>query len=186
MCIDLRAVNKAIEVSGHPLPTMQDMLEKVQGAKVFSCLDLKSAYHQLELHPDSRPLTTFVCHEGLFSYKRCPYGAKSLPMAFQKVMESMLKDLAGVQVYLDDVIIFGADSREHEERLTAVLARLEQHKVTLNLDKCKLRQTSVDYLGFTISAEGVSVNPERVRGLKDMRQPRNVQELQSALGLLGF
>ena len=98
----------------------------------------------------------------------------------------MLKDLAGVQVYLDDVIIFGADSREHEERLTAVLARLEQHKVTLNLDKYKLRQTSVDYLGFTVSAEGVSVNPERVKGLKDMRQLRNVQELQSALGLLGF
>ena len=159
MCVDLKEVNKAIEVSGYPLPVMQDMLEKVQGSKVFSCLDLKSAYHQLELHPESRPLTTFVCHEGLFSYRRCPYGAKSLPMAFQKVMEAMLKDLAGVQVYIDDVIVCAANSAEHERRLTAVLARLEQHKVTLNLDKCKLRQASVDFLGFTVSAGGVAVNP---------------------------
>ena len=79
-------------------------MKKVQGSKVLSCFDLKSVYHQLELHPGSRPLTTFVCHEGLF-YRRCPYGAKSLPMAFQKVVEAMLKDLAGVQVYLNDVII---------------------------------------------------------------------------------
>lgn len=186
MCVDLRKVNEAIEVSGHPLPAMQDMLERVQGVKVFSCLDLKSAYHQLELHPESRPLTTFVCHEGLFSYRRCPYGAKSLPMAFQKVMESILKDLAGVQVYLDDVIVSGADSEEHDERLAAVLARLEQHKVTLNLDKCKMRQTSVDFLGFTVSADGVAVNSDRVKVLKEMREPKNVQELQSVLGLLGF
>ena len=186
MCVDLRAVNRAIEVSGHPLPAMQDMLENVRGATVFSCLDLKSAYHQLELHPESRPLTTFVCHEGLFTYRRCPYGAKSLPMAFQKVMETMLKDLAGVQVYLDDVIVFGAGSKEHEDRLAAVLARLKQHKVTLNIEKCKLRQASVDFLGFTVSADGVSVNPERVRVLKEMREPTNVQEVQSVLGLLGF
>ena len=186
LCVDLREVNKAVEASGHPLPDMQDMLEQLQGATVFSSLDLKSAYHQLDLHPDSRSLTTFITHQGLMRYKRCPYGLKSLPQAFQKVMEAVLRGLSGVQVYLDDVIIFAQSSSQHEARLAAVMERLRQHRITLNMEKCKMRQREVEFLGFTISQQGVAVNSNRVQALRDMPPPRGLKELQAMLGLFGF
>ncbi|XP_037089670.1 uncharacterized protein K02A2.6-like [Pollicipes pollicipes] len=131
--MDLKEVNKAVEASGHPLPDMQDLLEQLQGATVFSSLDLKSAYHQLELHPDSRSLTTFIIHQGLMRYKRCPYGLKSPPQAFQKVMEAVLRGIDGVQVYLDDVIIFAQTPSQHEVQLSAVMERLRRRRITLNM-----------------------------------------------------
>lgn len=186
LCVDLREVNKAVEASGHPLPDMQDILEQLQGATLFSSLDLKSAYHQLDLHPDSRSLTTFITHQGLMRYKRCPYGLKSLPQAFQKVMEAVLRGLPGVQVYLDDVIIWGRSHGEHDKRLTAVLERLRRHQITLNMEKCKMRQQEVEFLGFIVSQQGVAVNPDRVQALKDLPPPTGLKELQAMLGLFGF
>ena len=175
-----------MEASGHPLPDMQDMLEQLQGATVFSSLDMKSAYHQLDLHPESRALTTFITHQGLMRYKRCPYGLKSLPQAFQKVMETVLRGLDGVAVYLDDVIIFAATPEEHETRLAAVLKRLKEHQVTLNMEKCQLRRKQVEFLGFVVSEKGVDVNPERVKALQELRAPAGVKDLQAMLGLFGF
>ncbi|XP_043211322.1 uncharacterized protein K02A2.6-like [Amphibalanus amphitrite] len=186
LCVDLREVNKAVEASGHPLPDMQDMLEQLQGATIFSSLDMKSAYHQLDLHPDSRSLTTFITHQGLMRYRRCPYGLKSLPQAFQKVMEAILRGLEGVQVYLDDVIIYAATSNQHERRLTAVLKRLREHQITLNIEKCKLRREQVEFLGFIISKQGVAVNPDRIKALRELRAPASLKDLQAMLGLFGF
>ncbi|XP_043240800.1 uncharacterized protein K02A2.6-like [Amphibalanus amphitrite] len=173
LCVDLREVNKAVEASGHPLPDMQDMLEQLQGATIFSSLDMKSAYHQLDLHPDSRSLTTFITHQGLMRYRRCPYGLKS-------------RGLEGVQVYLDDVIIYAATSNQHERRLTAVLKRLREHQITLNIEKCKLRREQVEFLGFIISKQGVAVNPDRIKALRELRAPASLKDLQAMLGLFGF
>ena len=164
---------------------MQGLLEQLQGAIIFSSLDMKSAYHQLDLHPDSRSLTTFITRQGLMRYRRCPYGLKSLPQAFQKVMESVLRGLEGVQVYLDD-IIYAATSDQHETRLAAVLERLKKHQITLNFEKCKLRQKQVEFLGFIISKEGVAVNPDRVKALRDLPSPAGLKDLQAMLGLFGF
>ena len=186
LCVDLREVNKAVEASGHPLPDMQDMLEQLQGATIFSSLDMKSAYHQLDLHPDSRSLTTFITHQGLMRYRRCPYGLKSLPQAFQKVMEAILRGLDGVQVYLDDVIIYATASNQHERRLAAVLKRLREHQITLNIEKCKLRREQVEFLGFIISKQGVAVNPDRIKALRELRAPGSTKDLQAMLGLFGF
>ena len=136
LCVNLRKVNEAIETSGYPIPEMEEMLNQLNGSVMFSCLDLKAAYHQLSLHEESRDLTAFVTHSGLYRYVRCPYGLKSLPQCFQKVTENLLRGLQGVQVYLDDVVICGKTRAEHDSRLQAVLDRLQQHEVTLNKDKC--------------------------------------------------
>ena len=128
--MDLRKVNEAIETSGYPIPDMEEMLHQLNGSVIFSCLDLKAAYHQLSLYGEARSLTAFVTHSGLYRYVRCPYGLKSLPQCFQKVMETLLQSLQGVQVYLHDVVVCDRTRAEHDIRLKAVLDRLQQHEVT--------------------------------------------------------
>lgn len=186
LCVDLRKVNEAIETSGYPIPDMEEILNQLNGSVMFSCLDLKAAYHQLSLHEESRDLTAFVTHSGLYRYLRCPYGLKSLPQCFQKVMETLLRGLQGIQVYLDDVVVYGRTRAEHDSRLQAVLDRLQQHEVTLNVDKCLFGVDTVEFLGFVISREGISVNPARVQGIRDLRAPQTIKELQTVLGLFGF
>ena len=186
LCVDLREVNEAIETSGYPIPDMEEMLNKLSGSVMFSCLDLKAAYHQLSLHEDARDLTAFVTHSGLFRYVRCPYGLKSLPQCFQKVMETLLQGLQGVQVYLDDVIVCGRTQEEHDGRLKAVLDRLQQHEVTLNMEKCLTGVETVEFLGFVVSRGGISVNPGRVQGIRDLQTPQTIKELQTVLGMFGF
>ena len=172
--------------NGHPLPTMQEMLDKLNGAKVFSTLDMSQAFHQLRLHEESQNLTAFVTHEGVYRYKRCPYGLKSLPQCFQRMMETILSGLKGVQVYMDDVIVCGRTVEEHDARLKMVMERLRQHNVSLNMEKCHVRQSSVEFLGFTVGESGTAVNQERLRGMREMPSPSSLKELQTALGMFGF
>ena len=186
LCVDLRVVNKAVCTSGYPLPDMQEMLDKLVGADVFSTIDMKAAYHQLPLHEESRQLTAFVTHEGVFQYRRCCFGLRSLPSCFQKMMEAILRGLPGTQVYLDDVIVSGRTREEHDRRLSDVMTRLAEYNVTLNKDKCRFGVSQIDFLGFSVSREGISVNPSRVQGLKDMQPPGTAKELQAVLGLFGF
>ena len=186
VCLDLTSVNKVIVANGYPIPDMQEMLDKLRGAKVMSKLDMKSAYHQLELHEESRDLTAFV-HEGqTWRYKRCCFGLKSLPQCFQKLMETVLQDIDGVQVYLDDVLVTASTRKEHDEKLDLVLKRLKDFNITLNREKCLLGVESLEFLGFIVSERGIEVSPDRVQGLRDMGQPKSQKELQAALGSLAF
>ena len=186
MCIDLKRVNEAVIANGHPLPHMQEMLDNLSGAKFFSCLDMSQAFHQLELHDDSKDLTAFVTHEGVWRFKRCPYGLKSLPQCFQRMMEIILRGMSGTQVYMDDVIVSGRSREEHDQRLEAVQQRLRGYHVTLNREKCRVGLTSVEFLGFTIGENGISVSQERVSALRDMKSPTTPKELHTALGMFGF
>ncbi|KAJ8034400.1 hypothetical protein HOLleu_21220 [Holothuria leucospilota] len=156
ICVDLRQVNKAVIPDSFPLPKIDELLGELRNAKLFSQLDLAAAYHQLLLHPDSRPLTAFITHDGLFQYKRVCFGLSSAPSVFQKMMQSMLAGLSGVQCYLDDVIVYGKDE-EHNENLREVLTRLDSYGVKLN-DKCKFNQSSIKFLGHIISSEGIRVD----------------------------
>ena len=186
ICLDLSEVNKAVVPNGHPIPDMQEMLEKLRGASCMSTLDMKSAYHQLELHETSRDLTAFIHNGQTWRYRRCCFGLKSLPQCFQKLMECILDGLPGVQVYLDDVIVTGRSRQEHDYHLQQVLWRLEDHNITLNREKCRIGVTSVDFLGFTVADGKISVSMDRVQGLRNLAVPNNRKELQAVLGSLGF
>ena len=186
ICLDLSEVNKAVVPNGHPIPDMQEMLEKLRGACYMSTLDMKSAYHQLELHESSRDLTAFTHNGQTWRYRRCCFGLRSLPQCFQKLMECVLSGLPGVQVYLDDVIVTGGNRQEHDDRLQQVLRRLEDHNITLNREKCKIGVKSVDFLGFTVADGRISVSSERVQGLRNLAVPKTTKQLQAVLGSLGF
>ena len=186
LCVDLRVVNHAVSTSGYPLPDMQEMLDQLVGATIFSTMDMKSAYHQLTLHEDSRNLTAFVTHEGVFRYRGCCYGMRSLPSCFQKLMETILRGIPGTQVYLDDVIVAGRNRDQHDARLKMVLEKLEEYQVTLNADKCHLGVERISFLGFSVSEDGIEINPNRVQGLQELTVPSTVKDLQAMLGLFGF
>ena len=186
VCLDLTEINKAIIANGHPLPDMQEMLDGLRGARIFSKLDMKSAYHQLELHESSRDLTAFV-HEGqTWRYKRCCFGLRSLPQCFQRLMESVLSGIPGVQVYLDDVLVIATTREEHDRRLSEVLKRIGDYNITLNESKCQFGVTSLEFLGFIVSERGIEMSSDRAQGLRDMDRPKTQKQLQAALGTLSF
>ncbi|PIK54155.1 hypothetical protein BSL78_08940 [Apostichopus japonicus] len=186
LCIDLREANKAVIVDKYPLPSITELFNNLQGAKIFSKLDLASAYHQLELSEDSRDLTAFITHEGLYRFKRVCFGLASAPSAFQKMMSSILAGLPGVECYLDDIIVYGTTEVSHHENLSRVLAKLQAAGLRLNIEKCEFDLNSLTYLGHTISGEGLTPDQSHVEAILKAPAPTDLTTLRSALGLCNY
>ncbi|KAJ8046478.1 hypothetical protein HOLleu_05158 [Holothuria leucospilota] len=185
ICVDLRKVNEQVVVDKHPLPNIEEMFSNLRGAKYFSKLDLKSAYHQLELHPDSRDITTFITYEGLFRYKRVCFGLASAPACFQKLMTNVLRGLCGVMCFIDDIIIYGSSKEEHYTNLCNVLKRLQECGMVLN-DKCIFEAQSIQVLGHVIDQTGLHPNPDLVAAIRDAPTPTSKEQVRSFLGLAGY
>ena len=186
MCVDLREPNKAVVMDSHPLPHMDDLFSEMRGATVFSTIDLANAYHQVLLAEESRDMTAFITHEGLFRFRRVPYGLCSAPSAFSKMMSLVLKDLKGVQNYLDDVIVYGTDKEDHDRNLQAVLTALKEAGLQLNKEKCHFNQTSLRFLGHTISAQGLLPVKDHLKAITEAPAPTDDTTLRSFLGLTGW
>ena len=121
ICVDMRAANQAIERERHPVPTVEDLIVDLNGSTVFSKIDLNQGYHQLELEENSRGITTFATHIGLFRYKRLTFGVNSAAEIFQKSIEEVLQGVEGARNISDDIIVFGKNQVDHDEALRAVL-----------------------------------------------------------------
>lgn len=186
ICVDMRCANKAIKRERHPIPTLKEILYNLNGAKVFSKVDLKLGFHQLELDVDSRSITTFVTPWGLFRYKRLSLGISSAPEVYQHVIQTVLLGLCGTFNYADDMIVGGSTRKEHDERLEALLRRLSEVNLTLNPKKCQFGLGSVTFLGHVISAEGVSVDPRKVESIQSAREPTNVSEVRGLISLIQY
>lgn len=186
MCVDLREPNKAVIVDAFPLPHMDELLSNLKGATFFSTIDLTSAYYQMPLHENSRDLTAFITHDGLFRFCRVPYGLASAPSAFQKMMSIVLDGLSGVENYLDDIIIHGDDMPAHDKALEAVLHRLKSAGLQLNEEKCRYRQPKLPFLGHIVSADGLQPDPGRIQAVADAPAPSDASTLRSFLGLLSW
>lgn len=186
MCLDMRQANKAIVRERYPMPTVQEMLAELNGSKVFSKLDLKQGFFQCELELESREITTFVTHSGLFRMKRLTMGVSSAPECFQYTIQKVFNGIPGVLNMTDDIVVFGKDQAEHKERLMKAMDRLSSCGLTLSEDKCKFGVSSIKFLGHIISAEGVAADPDKVESIVSARAPKNVAELRSFLGLVQF
>ena len=185
ICVDLRGPNSQIVAEVHPLPTLDELESKLHGS-IYSRIDLKTAYHQLRLHKDSRNITAFLTPDGLMRYTRVPFGLVSSGSAFQKLLSSLLKGVPGCGHYLDDILVSGKDHQEHDARLQEVLNRLARANVTINKDKSVFRQTSIEFCGHKLSAAGVVPLQSTVRAVVEAPPPSNVRELRSFLGTTGW
>ena len=137
ICVDMRLANEAIRRVRHPIPTVNDVNLALNGAKFFSKLDLSQAYHQIELDEQSRYITTFSTHVGLYRYKRLNYGTNAAAEIFQYTLQTALQGLKGVKNIADDIIIFGSTRAEHDSNLDKCLQRLKAKGLRLNKSKCR-------------------------------------------------
>lgn len=183
ICVDFRKVNDCVIRQPHPFPTFEELAAKFHGATIFSKLDIEKAFHQIMLSPQSRPLTTFTTHKGVYRYTRLPFGLCNAPELFQKVLEFVLEGLCGVMSYLDDVIVFGNDQEDHDNNLKHVLRKFDEVGIRLNVGKCDLGKRSLKFLGHEFSSEGVRPSRDKIDTLLKCKAPQNKEELQSFLGM---
>ena len=186
ICVDMRRVNTAVIRERYPIPTIEETLHDLNGAAVFSKLDLKWGYHQIELDEQSRELTTFTTHKGLFRYKRLMFGISAAPDIYQHTIQQVLQGLPGVKNISDDLIVFGKDQMEHDRNLHQVLTRLQERQLTLNSDKCKFNVPEITFFGFDISAAGIRPNHQTTEAIRNAPTPKNALEVRSFLGLANF
>ena len=156
VCVDMRQANSAIVRERHPIPTLEETLQELHGAIIFSKLDLRSGYHQIELHPESRPITTFTTQNGLYQYTRLMFGVSSAPEIYQHVIQQVLQGCRGVRNISDDIIVFGKTRDEHDQNLETVLQRLQQSNLTLNQEKCLFGVNKLKFFGHEVAASSIS------------------------------
>ena len=139
MCIDYRSLNQQTVKNRYPLPRIDDLFDQLQGAQVFSSIDLQSAYYQVRLKPEDVPKTAFTTPLGLYEFKVLCFGLTNAPGTFQNIMNDVLEDVIGkfVIVYLDDIVVYSKDQAEHYRHLQVVLQLLREHELYANLAKCK-------------------------------------------------
>ena len=187
ICADYSAtINKHSPCEQYPLPSLEELLTKVGQGKKYTKLDLSQAYHQLELHPDSRKYTTINTIQGLYQYKRLPFGIHSAVAIFQRVMEEELNECPGSGAFIDDVICTGENDEVHEQNVDRVLHQLNERGFKLKPQKFVYMADKITYRGHEITANGVSPSPDKVNSLKEATPPSNVSELQSFLDSANF
>ena len=187
-CIDYRKLNAVTVKDCYPLPLIQDIFDQLGGAKLFSTLDLKSGYWQIPVDPKDRQKTAFTCHRGLFEFNRMPFGLANAPAIFQRTMDKVLHGLIGVCcfVYIDDIIIYSRNAAEHAHHLKLVMDRLRAAGLKVKPGKCKIAQTEVKLLGYIVSTDGISSDPEKTRAIATMSAPTSVSEVRRFLGMTGY
>ncbi|CAL1586203.1 unnamed protein product [Knipowitschia caucasica] len=186
LCLDMRMANRAIIRGRYPIPTVDELLHDMNGSAVFSKLDLRWGYHQLELTEESRAITTFAVHSGTYRYKRLIFGVSSASEQYQYEVASALTGIEGVANISDDIIVHAPDHDTHRQRLHAVLERLEKCGLTLNGEKCQFEMDKLVFMGILLTEKGVGPTSERVRALEEAREPENASEVRSFLGLAGY
>ena len=186
LCVDMRQANTAILRERHPQPTIEDLLNDLNGARYFSKLDLTAAYHQLELDEQSRYITTFTTHKGLVQYKRLNFGTSSASEIFQSTIQSVFNGISGCRNISDDLIIFGKTQSEHDQTLRTVLQVAKERNLRFGFDKCEFDQRQLEFFGYVFSREGISPSPSKVRAIKQAPIPKNASEVRSFLGMLQY
>lgn len=186
ICVDLKRLNEAVKREQYILPTTDEITAKLSGATVFSSLDAASGFFQIPLHPDSCKLTTFITPFGRFNFKRLPFGITSAPEIFQRKMMETLQGLEGVEVFMDDILVYGATKEEHDGRLEKVMQRIETAGLKLNREKCSIRQSQLRFLGHLIDRSGIRPDPDKVKAIRQLSPPADVQELRRILGMVNY
>ena len=188
ICIDYRELNKRTVKDAYPLPCPDEVQDHLAGSVIFSTLDLQSGYWQLPVNPSDRAKTAFCPGPGLglFQFRRMPFGLTGAPASFQRLMDTILRDLPFVTTYLDDVLIHSPSTEEHESHLKVVFDRLQSAGLTLRGGKCSIGVCQVRYLGHVFSARGMEPDSNKISAVCEWATPTNSSDLRSFLGLASY
>jgi hypothetical protein len=188
MCIDYRSLNEVTIKNKYPLPWIDDLFDQLQGAKYFSKIDLRSGYHQLRIKEVDIQKTTFVTRYGQYEFTVMPLGLTNAPTFFMNLINKVFMEELDkfVIVFIDDILIYSKSRKEHEQHLWIVLRRLRAHQLYAKLSKCEFWLEKIAFLGHILTAEGIEVDPSKVEAVSKWKQPSNVSEVRSFLGMAGY
>ena len=188
-CIDFRKVNQVSKRDAYPLPYVSTILDRLHSARVFSSIDIKSAYWQIPLAEESKEVTAFtVPGKGLFHFRRMPFGLHTAPATWQRFVDTTLgADLEPwAFIYLDDIIVATPDFATHSEVLRKVFERLVDAGLTVNREKCEFLKTELRYLGHIVDANGIRTDPHKIECMLNYPRPTNAKEVRRFVGLVSW
>ena len=187
-CIDYKELNKVTIRNQYPLPRIDDLFYQLQGARIFSKIDMKSGYHQLKIRSEDVPKTAFKTRYGHYEFLVMPFGLTNALVVFMDLMNRIFQPYLDqfVIVFIDDILIYSGSKEDHEEHLRVVLQILRENQLYAKFSKCQFWLDSVAFLGHVISAEGVYVDPQKIEAIVNGKPPTNVTAIRSFLGLAEY
>lgn len=188
LCIDYRQLNKVTIKNRYPLPRIDDLFDQVKGARVFSKIDLKSGYHQLQIQEADIHKTPFRTRYGHYEFTIVPFGLTNAPSIFMSLMQGVFRAFLDkfAVVFLDDILVYSDSLEEHEQHLRLVFECLKRNKLYANPEKCDFFKTEISYLGHIITGDGIAVEPRKIRAIIEWPTPTNVSEVRSFMGLASY
>ena len=185
-CGDFRQLNAITKKDRYPLPHINSCIDRLHGTNIFSKLDVVKAYFHVPMSPEDAKKTAVITPFGLFEFTRMPFGLCNAPQTFQRYMDSIFRDLPFVFVYIDDILIASKNLDEHKIHLETVIQRLCNNKLHVALEKCVFAVSKVDFLGYTISPEGIVPLANKVEAINNYELPIDYTALRRFLGMIGF
>ena len=183
ICEDLIKLNDNVCRERYQLPSVEDSLSKLRGARIFTKLDANSGFWQIPLSSDSALMTTFLTPFGRYCFNRLPFRITSALEIFQNRMSTILNGISGTVCQMDDILVYGENQEDHNLALQATLQWIQESGITLNTEKCEFSKTSIKFLGQIISTHRIKPDHDKVKSITEMSEPTNVSELRHFLGM---
>lgn len=187
-CIDYRGLNKITIRNRYPLPLMSNAFDLLQGATVFTKLDLRNAYHLIRIRQGDEWKTAFNTPSGHYEDQVMPFGLTNAPAVFQALINDVLRDMINqfVFVYLDDILVFSSSFQKHRHHVRQVLQRLLKNNLFVKPEKCEFHTKEVSFLGYIIKEGSIEMYPKKTQAIREWAAPRSVKDVQRFLGFANF
>lgn len=187
-CVDYRNLNKNTETQTFPMPNLEEELCKMTGSKIFSTLDIQSAFHQIKMNEDDKEKTAFSTGHQKFQFKRMPFGLKGSPVTWQVYLTGALNELlsGNVMAYMDDIMAYTKTVKDHTELLAKIFGRLRENGLKLKIEKTRLFSSEVKYLGHIINEHGQKPDERNIEAIKNFPRPKNLTEIQRFVGMASY
>ncbi|GKA72286.1 putative reverse transcriptase domain-containing protein [Tanacetum coccineum] len=188
MCIDYRELNKLTVKTRYPLPRIDDLFDQLQGSNIYSKIELRSGYHQLRVREEDIPKTAFRTRYGHYEFQVMPFGLTNAHAVFMDLMNRVCKPYLDkfVIVFIDDILIYSRDEKEHEEHLKTILELLKKEELYAKFSKCEFWIHTVKFLGHVIDISGIHIDPTKIEAVKNWASLTTPLEIRQFLGLAGY